>query len=40
MVQEEPFDSAVEDHDLHLFVGLDGRHDVPKFQNHFWTHQI
>src|SRR5208282_2672043 len=40
VVQEESFDSAVEDHDLDLLVGLEGRHDLPKFQNEFWTHQI
>ena len=40
VVQEEPFDGAVEDHDLDLLVGLEGRHDLPKFQNEFRTHQI
>ena len=40
MVQEEPFDGALKDHDLDLFVGLDGRHHLPQFQNKLWTHQI
>jgi hypothetical protein len=31
VVKEEPFDCAVEDYDLYLFVGLEGRHDVPEF---------
>ena len=37
MVEEESFDSAIEDDDLHLFVRLDSRHDLPEFQNEFWT---
>jgi hypothetical protein len=31
VVKEEPFDCALEDHDLHLFVALKGCHDVPEF---------
>ena len=40
VIEKEAVDSAIEDDDLHLFVGLQGRHDFPKFQNEFWTHQI
>jgi hypothetical protein len=40
VVQKEPFDRALEDHDLDLLVGLKGRHDLPKLQNEFRAHQI
>ena len=40
VIEEEAFDGAVEDHDLHMSVSLNGRHDVPELHNEFGVHQI
>src|SRR3984957_15239547 len=40
VVQEEPFDGAVKDHNAEFLVGLKRGHDLPEFQNEFRTHQI
>src|ERR1700735_2089217 len=40
VVEEEPFDSAVKDHNAEFSVGLKRGHDLPEFQNEFRTHQI
>src|SRR6267143_1017261 len=40
MVQEKPFDSTFEHHDLDLLVAFDRRHDFPEFQNKLRAHEI
>src|SRR6267378_3581922 len=40
MVQEKPFDSTFEHHDLDLLVALDRGHDFPEFQNKLRAHEI
>src|SRR3954470_19668273 len=40
VVQEEAIDGALEDHDLHLLIGFDRRHDGPELTEKLRTHQI
>src|SRR3954464_7719277 len=38
MIQEEAIDGALEDHDLHLLIGFDRRHDGPELTDKLRAH--
>ena len=40
VIQEKSINGTVEDQDLDLLVSLHGRHDLSKFANELWAHDI